>query len=43
MSRSVIVSAVRTPFGRLGGALVDQQATELGGIAIRGALDRSGV
>ena len=43
MSRSVIVSAVRTPFGRLGGALSNHEATELGAIAIRGALDRSGV
>jgi acetyl-CoA C-acetyltransferase len=43
MSRSVIVSAVRTPFGRLGGALVDYQATDLGAIAIRAALDRAGV
>ena len=43
MSRSVIVSAVRTPFGKLGGALADKQATELGAIAIRAALDRAGV
>ena len=43
MARSVIVSAVRTPFGRLGGALVDHQATELGAIAIRAALDRAGI
>src|SRR5436190_891544 len=43
MSRSVIVSAVRTPFGRLGGALRGYQATELGAIAIRAALDRAGV
>jgi acetyl-CoA C-acetyltransferase len=40
MARSVIVSAVRTPFGRLGGGLKDQEATELGAIAIRAALDR---
>jgi acetyl-CoA C-acetyltransferase len=38
--RSVIVSAVRTPFGKLGGGLASKQATELGAIAIRGALDR---
>jgi acetyl-CoA C-acetyltransferase len=38
--RSVIVSSVRTPFGKLGGALRDREATELGAIAIRGALDR---
>jgi acetyl-CoA C-acetyltransferase len=43
MSRSVIVSAVRTPFGRLGGALAGHEATELGAIAIRAALDRAGV
>ena len=41
--RSVIVSAVRTPFGRLGGALADKSATELGSIAIRAALERSGL
>jgi acetyl-CoA C-acetyltransferase len=40
MPRSVIVSAVRTPFGKLGGGLADKKATELGGIAIRAALDR---
>ena len=38
--RSVIVSAVRTPFGKLGGGLASKQATELGAIAIRSALDR---
>ena len=43
MARSVIVSLARTPFGRLGGALVDHEATELGAIAIRAALDRAGV
>jgi acetyl-CoA C-acetyltransferase len=40
MARSVIVSAVRTPFGKLGGALKDYEAPQLGAIAIRGALDR---
>jgi acetyl-CoA C-acetyltransferase len=43
MSRSVIVSAVRTPFGKLGGSLSHRQATELGSIVIREALDRAGV
>jgi acetyl-CoA C-acetyltransferase len=43
MARSVIVSAVRTPFGKLGGALADKQATELGAIAIRAALERAGL
>ena len=40
MSRSVIVSAVRTPFGKLGGGLAAYAATELGALAIRAALDR---
>src|ERR671924_798593 len=43
MARSVIVSAVRTPFGKLGGSLVDKEATELGSIVIRAALDRAGI
>ena len=43
MSRSVIVSAVRTPFGRLGGSLARHRSTELGAIAIRAGLERSGV
>ena len=41
MARSVIVSAVRTPFGRLGGGLSGYEATELGSLAIRAALDRA--
>jgi acetyl-CoA C-acetyltransferase len=41
--RSVIVSAVRTPFGRLGGGLADYEATALGALAIRAALDRIGL
>ena len=43
MSRSVIVSAVRTPFGRLGGGLAGYEATELGSLVIRNALDRVGL
>ena len=43
MSRSVIVSAVRTPFGKLGGSLADKAATELGSIVIRAALERAGL
>jgi acetyl-CoA C-acetyltransferase len=43
VSRSVIVSAVRTPFGRLGGGLASQPATALGSIAIRAGLERAGV
>jgi len=41
--RSVIVAAVRTPFGRLGGGLAPFEATELGAIAIRAALERAGL
>src|SRR4249919_1736919 len=43
VSRSVIVAAVRTPFGRLGGGLAGYPATELGSIAIREALARAGL
>ncbi len=43
MGRSVIVSAVRTPFGRLGGGLARVPATELGATAIRAALERVGL
>jgi acetyl-CoA C-acetyltransferase len=39
----VIVSAVRTPMGSFGGALKDLSATKLGAIAIKGALQKSGV
>ena len=43
MSRSVIVSTVRTPFGRLGGGLKGYAATELGAVVIRAALERIGL
>jgi acetyl-CoA C-acetyltransferase len=43
VSRTVIVAAVRTPFGRLGGGLAALPATELGSIAIREALARAGL
>jgi acetyl-CoA C-acetyltransferase len=39
----VIVAAARTPQGRLKGQLATLPATELGGIAIRGALERGGI
>jgi acetyl-CoA acyltransferase 2 len=39
----VILSAARTPFGKFCGALKDLTATELGVIAARAALQRSGV
>ncbi|HZN71542.1 MAG TPA: acetyl-CoA C-acetyltransferase [Micromonosporaceae bacterium] len=40
---SVIVGGARTPMGRLLGALKDFSATQLGSVAIKAALDRSGV
>jgi acetyl-CoA C-acetyltransferase len=39
----VIVSAVRTPFGKLGGGLRDYEAPQLGAIAIAAALERIGL
>ncbi|HZP74408.1 MAG TPA: acetyl-CoA C-acyltransferase [Gaiellaceae bacterium] len=42
-ARSVIVSAVRTPFGKLGGGLAPYTATELGARAIEAALARVGI
>ena len=44
MSKEVyIVSAVRTPIGSFGGKLSSLTAIELGSIAIKGALAKSGV
>src|SRR5436190_453516 len=40
---SVIVNGARTPMGRLLGALKDLPATKLGSVAIKAALERSGV
>ena len=40
---SVIISGARTPMGRLLGALKDFSAVDLGAIAIKAALDRSGM
>lgn len=43
MPSTVILGTARTPFGKMGGALSTLDATELGGRAISGALERSGV
>jgi acetyl-CoA C-acetyltransferase len=43
MGAAVVVGAARTPFGRFGGALSALGAPELGGLAIREALDGSGI
>jgi acetyl-CoA C-acetyltransferase len=39
----VIVGGARTPVGRLLGSLASKSASELGGVAIAGALDRAGI
>src|ERR1700761_2826538 len=39
----VIIGGARTPVGRLLGSLASKSASELGGIAIAGALNRAGV
>ncbi len=41
MVKTVVVSGSRTPFGKLGGALSSLTAPELGGIAIKGAMERA--
>jgi acetyl-CoA C-acetyltransferase len=43
MTSTVIVAGARTPIGRMSGALGTVSATDLGGVAIRGALRRAGV
>jgi len=43
MPKTVILSAARTPIGKMGGALASVDATELGGIAIKAALERAEV
>ncbi|HLL97545.1 MAG TPA: acetyl-CoA C-acetyltransferase [Rubrobacteraceae bacterium] len=43
MEWTVVLGAARTPFGKFGGALSSLSAPELGGVAIREAIDRSGV
>jgi acetyl-CoA C-acetyltransferase len=43
VSGSVIVAGARTPMGRLLGSLKDFSGAQLGGIAIRAALERAGV
>jgi len=43
MPESVIVAGARTPMGRLLGSLAELPAVELGGVAIKAALERAGV
>src|SRR6187401_3356361 len=43
MPKTVILGSARTPLGKLGGGLSTLKATELGGLAISAALERSNV
>src|ERR687894_2591276 len=43
MPRTVILGAARTPVGKLGGGLASLHPTDLGGIAIKAALERAEV
>src|ERR1700750_3447162 len=43
MPQTVILGAARTPIGKLGGGLSSIDDTELGGIAIKAALERADV
>ena len=43
MPGSVIVGSARTPIGKLSGALAGFSATDLGGLAIKAALERANV
>jgi acetyl-CoA C-acetyltransferase len=43
MPQTVILGAARTPIGKLGGGLSSLDATELGSIAIKAALERADV
>lgn len=43
MKEVYVVSAVRTPMGSFGGSLKSFSATQLGGIAIKGAVEKAGI
>jgi acetyl-CoA C-acetyltransferase len=43
MPQTVVVGLARTPFVPFGGSLKDIAASDLGAVAIRGALDRAGI
>ncbi|HVF03720.1 MAG TPA: acetyl-CoA C-acetyltransferase [Frankiaceae bacterium] len=43
MAGSVIVSGARTPIGKLAGSLAGFPAADLGGIAVKAALERAGI
>jgi len=43
MSRAVVLSAVRTPIGRYGGALAGERPDDLAALAVRVAVERAGI
>lgn len=43
MTRTVILSGARTPFGKFGGGLSSLTATQLGGLAVKEALQRANI
>src|SRR3954454_17965411 len=43
MPKTVILGSARTPIGKMGGGLSTLDATELGGIAIKAALERADI
>src|SRR5699024_7144742 len=43
MRKTVIVSGARTPFGKLGGSLSTLTASEIGGIAIKAAVNQANI
>ena len=43
MSGSVILTGARTPIGKMSGGFASLAATDLGGVAIKGALEKAGI
>ena len=43
MQEVYVISAVRTPLGSFGGSLKSFSATQLGGFAIKAAVERAGI
>ena len=43
MREVVIIAGARTPIGKFGGAFVEMEASELGAVAIRAAVERAGL
>ena len=43
MGKTVILSGVRTPFGKFGGRLSSLSASDLGALVIKEAIQRAGI